>query len=143
MSYYKSPINPYNHITPTVFYVSKKICCIISEPTDMYIPVMIPMSWSSAQTYCRTKYTDLTSIRYQQEYNRIMSAIDQTDWWVGLFRYGWVWSDKNNSTFRHWDNNQPVGGLGRCAQVQTTGFDDVPCASTLPFICSSKHLNFN
>lgn len=100
------------------------------------------MNWTTAQSYCRNKYTDLTSIRNQQEYAKILSVIDQSDWWVGLFRYGWVWSDQSNSLFRQWDSYQPIGGLGRCAQFQTGGFADVACASTLPLICSGKHLNF-
>ncbi|XP_042363002.1 macrophage mannose receptor 1-like [Plectropomus leopardus] len=116
-------------------FLRKSVC--YDESTQKYIPVMAPMTWLSAQSNCREKYTDLTSIRNQQEKEKIMSVIDQSHWWIGLSRDVWTWSDQSNSSFRVWRYREPNGrGSERCVCSLETGWYDLYCDRKTPFICS-------
>ncbi|KAI9548597.1 hypothetical protein NQZ68_007464 [Dissostichus eleginoides] len=64
---------PCEHLLNSVCY---------DEPNNKYIPVTVPMTWSSAQSYCREKYTDLTSMRNQQEKEEILKVTDESTWWI-------------------------------------------------------------
>lgn len=140
----------HEHVTLTftyVFYITKSalLCCIISETSNKYIPVLILMTWSSAQSYCREKYTDLTSVRNQQEKEAIMSEIGyESHWWVGLSRDAWKWSDQSNSSFRVWGYNEPsnAGGKEFCTCSYGQRWADHDCDNKIPFICSGKHPHF-
>ncbi|KAJ4928053.1 hypothetical protein JOQ06_015852 [Pogonophryne albipinna] len=59
----------------------RSVC--FDEPNNTYIPVTVPMTWSSAQSYCTEKYTDLTSMRTQQEKEEILKVTDESSWWIG------------------------------------------------------------
>ncbi|XP_044027377.1 macrophage mannose receptor 1-like isoform X2 [Siniperca chuatsi] len=107
------------------------------EPTNKYIAVTVPMTWLAAQSYCRVKYTDLTSMRNQREKEEIMSVIDQSHWWVDLSRDTWTWSDQRNSLLRMWAYGEPSGGyMEYCACTAVEGWADVNCDRKIPFICS-------
>ncbi|XP_035986511.1 P-selectin-like, partial [Fundulus heteroclitus] len=61
------------------------------------------MSWSDAQSYCRSTYTDLSSIRSSIE-NTAMYVIlwglpFGSSSWIGLHRSDWVWSDGSISSY--------------------------------------------
>lgn len=115
--------------------------CIILESTDKYIAVTIPMTWLSAQSYCREKCTDLASMRNQQEKEAIMRATVQSHWWIGLSRVAWTWSDQSNSSFRAWGKEEPNNaGWEHCARTAVTLWADVSCDRKIPFICSGRHL---
>uniref|UniRef100_A0A3Q0RFV0 C-type lectin domain-containing protein n=1 Tax=Amphilophus citrinellus TaxID=61819 RepID=A0A3Q0RFV0_AMPCI len=101
---------------------------MISESTNKYIPVTVPMSWSSAQSYCRETYTDLTSMRSLQEKEEIMKVTDQSEWWIGLYRDSWTWSDQTKSTLRMWAPTDPNGaGKDLCVGNLGTGNKRVTC----------------
>ncbi|KAI4817756.1 hypothetical protein KUCAC02_011133, partial [Chaenocephalus aceratus] len=59
---------------------------VSKEPNNKYIPVTVLMTWSSVQRYCREKYTDLTSMRTQQEKEDILKVTDESSWWIGVYR---------------------------------------------------------
>ncbi|KAF3833572.1 hypothetical protein F7725_024776 [Dissostichus mawsoni] len=81
-----------------------------SQPNNKYIPVTVPMTWSSAQSYCREKYTDLTSMRNQQEKEEILKVTDESTWWIGVYRKLWNWPDRSISSLALWNNGEPNGG---------------------------------
>ncbi|XP_023146678.1 L-selectin-like isoform X3 [Amphiprion ocellaris] len=64
------------------------------------------MNWTDAQAYCRTHYTDLAMMENDQE-NTLMMSVQPNFDWIGLYREGWRWSDKSDSSFRNWMNGQP------------------------------------
>ena len=124
------------------------ICCIISEPTTNYIAVPILSNWSSAQSYCREKYTDLASMRNAEEKNNIMSSVSgssvngSSGWWIGLSNDGWTWSDKTDASFRVWRPSEPNGrGAESCINIGMEGMSDSSCIWKFPFLCSGKHSN--
>ncbi|XP_017259836.2 macrophage mannose receptor 1 isoform X2 [Kryptolebias marmoratus] len=62
------------------------------------------MTWSDAQAYCRSQYTDLSSIKNGIDNGFVFSAIflKASPVWIGLHRSTWVWSDNSSVSFRAW-----------------------------------------
>ena len=95
---------------------------------------MTPMTWSSAQSHCRKKHTDLTSMTNQQEKEAIISVIDSLQQWIGLLRVAWKWSDQSNSSIRQWEIGQPEGpGWENCVAASTKAWDDSRCDQKFMF----------
>uniref|UniRef100_A0A3P8WIG5 Macrophage mannose receptor 1-like n=2 Tax=Cynoglossus semilaevis TaxID=244447 RepID=A0A3P8WIG5_CYNSE len=97
------------------------------------------MSWPDAQQYCRRHYTDLASIRNQDENNQIQYLANNMGVWIGLYRTR-DWSDGRDSKFRYWAIGQPdnfqesqncvtthLGNAGR--------WSDDYCSAQLAFVC--------
>uniref|UniRef100_A0A3B3VM38 C-type lectin domain-containing protein n=1 Tax=Poecilia latipinna TaxID=48699 RepID=A0A3B3VM38_9TELE len=87
-------------------YLRLKYICFLflatKEGTDQYVMVDEERGWSDALEYCRTLYTDLTSVRNDAELEIIQSLAVNASVWVGLFRDSWAWSDGADSSFRNW-----------------------------------------
>ncbi|XP_040909775.1 putative C-type lectin domain family 20 member A [Toxotes jaculatrix] len=115
-------------------YLRRSMC--YDESTNEHIPVIEPMTWVSAQQNCRDKYTDLTSIRDEQEKEKIRSMISGYSYWIGLHRLGWTWSDPSDSSLHFWLNTEPSGGQESCVWASPEGWADHPCDVKYPFICS-------
>ncbi|TNN29504.1 P-selectin [Liparis tanakae] len=65
------------------------------------------MTWYEARTYCRSRYTDLVTVRNQSENEQIFSVMT-TITWLGLHRKTWAyWSDQTPNTFTNWNENHP------------------------------------
>ncbi|XP_041635850.1 mucin-2-like [Cheilinus undulatus] len=97
------------------------------------------LSWSEAQGYCRKHYTDLASVRDEEENQEIQQLADNRSVWIGLYRT-LEWSDKSDSTYRYWKHGQPdnFGGKQNCtaADLGNTGlWSDEECSRKLAFIC--------
>ena len=108
------------------------------------------MNWLDGQKYCRAKYTDLASIRNEEENTNASRLIDPSGpgytpfAWIGLQR-NWEWSDKkSNSTFRKWGGAQPSGdGIpgkrhekSSCASADLNKeWKNTDCTEKLPFVC--------
>ena len=103
------------------------------------------MTWTEAQSYCRTHHTDLASVRSQTENDQIKEMLPaNTNVWIGLFKDPWKWSDGSNSSFRCWSGSQPNenGLLDECVAsvIYSDGMvcNDWACHyDTLPFLCYS------
>uniref|UniRef100_A0A8C4RTH4 Secretory phospholipase A2 receptor-like n=1 Tax=Erpetoichthys calabaricus TaxID=27687 RepID=A0A8C4RTH4_ERPCA len=98
------------------------------------------MSWSSAQNYCRVNYTDLVSIRNENENQKIMKTAQGGNFWIGLFNNQWKWSDGRNSTFRNWDQTcQGRDKSEQCGAITSNGkWFAYPCSTPWFFFCSNK-----
>ncbi|XP_036439286.1 C-type lectin lectoxin-Thr1-like [Colossoma macropomum] len=58
--------------------------------------------------------------------------------WIGLSRNAWTWSDKSQSTFRNWLNEEPTKLGKNCALIDTdlqSRWVEESCSETLPFLC--------
>uniref|UniRef100_A0A3Q0RCJ4 C-type lectin domain-containing protein n=1 Tax=Amphilophus citrinellus TaxID=61819 RepID=A0A3Q0RCJ4_AMPCI len=94
-----------------------------------------------SQSYCREKYTDLTSMRSLQEKEEIMKVTDRSTWWIGGYRDLWTWSDQSKSTLRKWAPDEPNGaGKEPCVVAFGDRWYDAPCNVQLSFICSGNQL---
>uniref|UniRef100_A0A671XGP0 C-type lectin domain-containing protein n=1 Tax=Sparus aurata TaxID=8175 RepID=A0A671XGP0_SPAAU len=61
-------------------------------------------NWLQARRYCRDKHTDLVSGKTQLEDQQLTSKLQEgPDYWIGLFRVTWRWSDGRSSFFRPWN----------------------------------------
>ncbi|KAL6468221.1 hypothetical protein MHYP_G00238980 [Metynnis hypsauchen] len=88
------------------------------EGTGGYILVQTSKNWYDAQSYCRTNYTDLASIRSPWEQKQVTSLVNKgVSVWVGLFLDTWQWSDQWSLLFRNWAAGQPSSGNGNCSAV--------------------------
>ncbi|KAI5628175.1 secretory phospholipase A2 receptor-like, partial [Silurus asotus] len=112
-----------------------------------YELVMTKMTWSSAQNYCRMKYTDLAIIQSDTDKLRLKreaaSKEQTTAAWVGVYKElnSWIWSLDNlplsNVPYRNWCPGEPNnGGNQMCVFISIVGnwYDD-PCLYLKAFIC--------
>nr|XP_008297773.1 PREDICTED: uncharacterized protein LOC103370480 [Stegastes partitus] len=107
---------------------------------DQYI-LSGTMNWTDAQEYCRTTYTDLTSIRYQADFDIISAKIGDRLIWVGAFADSWKWSEGRDSSFRHWPPSKKFWELNEECGVLTKNNDrwgSLPCSEKRPFLCTCK-----
>uniref|UniRef100_A0A8C2AXP9 C-type lectin domain-containing protein n=1 Tax=Cyprinus carpio TaxID=7962 RepID=A0A8C2AXP9_CYPCA len=99
-------------------------------------------TWTDAQKYCRRHYTDLASIRSQEDNDQIIKLIYSlgVPVWIGLYRDTWKWSDQTNvtsstklttQTFTKWNEN--CAGADNYYRV----FDDRYCTNMHYFYCNT------
>ncbi|CAJ1085905.1 C-type mannose receptor 2 isoform X2 [Xyrichtys novacula] len=108
------------------------------------------LTWTDAQSFCRTKYTDLATISSEHDYNVVKLMIKNWTeaFWIGLYDDvdSWRWSLQIQipnfrsvvQDYRHWQANQPDNAEQReyCASMMGDGFwrDDI-CWLEKPHIC--------
>ncbi|XP_028435591.1 regenerating islet-derived protein 4-like [Perca flavescens] len=108
------------------------------------------MSWSDAQTYCRSKYTDLSTVRSLEDNKDIASLLQSLislkdlvpAAWIGLHRNFWMWSDASNASYSSWADKQPdMGGSKDCVKMKiddhTADWSTESCSNAMFFICYS------
>ncbi|KAG9278351.1 macrophage mannose receptor 1-like, partial [Astyanax mexicanus] len=103
-------------------------------------------TWYEAQSYCRKNYTDLVSIRDQEQNEAVKKAgMKSSDFfWIGLLRDDWEWTDGGRSAYRNWDAGFPRSPtLSNCTQLTANGkWQNVPCSNTaIPVLCSNTFLH--
>ncbi|XP_060746351.1 C-type mannose receptor 2-like [Tachysurus vachellii] len=118
---------------------------------NTYVMIYEQKTWEEAQRFCRIRYTDLASVRNQTEHQKILSIINSSEVWIGLYRNR-LWSDHSNSTFTYWrpvspePTPEPDNGLHsfgqrgsqHCTAVDHLGqWTDENCFARFPFICYS------
>uniref|UniRef100_A0A3Q1ID68 C-type lectin domain-containing protein n=1 Tax=Anabas testudineus TaxID=64144 RepID=A0A3Q1ID68_ANATE len=125
------------------------LCFLPSCSPHFYIYVETPMSWSDAQTYCRSRFTDLATVHNETELAQLNQVIGgYTNVWIGLRPdpEAWRWSLENQDNpgegeagFRMWAAGEPNTGLSYyifCGAMLKTGeWADMPCITVLFFIC--------
>ncbi|KAI4818208.1 hypothetical protein KUCAC02_011561 [Chaenocephalus aceratus] len=88
------------------FHQRHAVCYYEPGPTK-YILVLTLMTWHEAVEFCRSKYTDLASVRNMNENNQISPLLAESTW-IGLHRKTWpYWSDKSPNIFTKWATNRP------------------------------------
>ncbi|XP_034721919.1 macrophage mannose receptor 1-like [Etheostoma cragini] len=99
------------------------------------------MTWTKAQNYCRANYTDLASVRNMADHQKIqLMMYGGANFWIGLFRDPWKWSDGSSSSFRFWKTGQPdnINGKQTCVAAdfsQSGAWEEWPCDVERAFIC--------
>ncbi|KAF4071303.1 hypothetical protein AMELA_G00271870, partial [Ameiurus melas] len=104
-----------------------------------FIGISSPLlTWSQAQTYCRTHHTDLASSLNSSDNNMLLQVRNiQGDSWIGLYRDTWKWSDGTSASNIPWYPGQPDNYYGNenCVVVYNGLFYNVPCNFQYYFFC--------
>ncbi|MGH0128677.1 UNVERIFIED_CONTAM: hypothetical protein FKN15_064879 [Acipenser sinensis] len=114
-----------------------------NETRESYILIDHPKTWYEAQQYCRENYTDLVSIKNNDEDKKIKEEAKGSAVWIGLFNNPWKWSHKGEySSFHNWNKGEPNNvGNNICVEMYGTDkkervkWNDAGCNYTLPFFC--------
>ncbi|KAK5619901.1 hypothetical protein CRENBAI_005435 [Crenichthys baileyi] len=102
------------------------------------------MTWSDAQSYCRSKYTDLSSIRtYEENYAMTLLLPLSYYWpdvaWIGLYRSDWVWSDGSSASYRVWATQNSIEQANCVMADSSSGtWSRQPCSENYTFLCSTE-----
>ncbi|XP_014869516.1 PREDICTED: macrophage mannose receptor 1-like [Poecilia mexicana] len=117
----------------------KPICSTVSGLTATFTVINTLMNWTQAQSYCRTHYTDLASVRHSADNENLKAAKPAEEAvWLGLFRDQWKWSNGSLLTYPHWASGEPNGPVENCAGMDFTNsgyWADWECHLAKPFIC--------
>ncbi|MEQ2172940.1 hypothetical protein GOODEAATRI_026518 [Goodea atripinnis] len=112
---------------------------VTQQNVKKYVFIQTSKTWSSAQAYCRTHYTDLAKVDNHAENSELTKTIpDGYDTWIGLYRVPWSWSDKSRSLFKNWDSSSPnnANGNQHCVAENTLHqWNDENCNVNKVFIC--------
>ncbi|XP_073764373.1 putative C-type lectin domain family 20 member A [Danio rerio] len=99
------------------------------------------MSWSYAQFFCRTYYSDLSTVSHE-DLKPLSDKVSYTYYWTGLFRDSqspsvWKWSGGEQATDIKWEGGEPNNNNHYCAMVKTSSaeMEDADCSWNLPFYC--------
>ncbi|KAI4830831.1 hypothetical protein KUCAC02_002437 [Chaenocephalus aceratus] len=96
----------YNEVCPRPI---KAACVDVQGPNVTFDVSLGSMSWTDAQSYCRTKQTDLAILRNLEENQQILGMITGVEHaWIALNRESWKWSDGSNSSLRYWAEAEPT-----------------------------------
>ncbi|KAG9278354.1 macrophage mannose receptor 1-like [Astyanax mexicanus] len=116
----------------------RNFMCYEQDQTDLtfsYHLITENKTWYEAQSYCRKIYTDLVSIRDQEQNEAVkIAGMKSSDsFWIGLLRDDWEWADGGRSAYRNWGDSQPRSStLSNCTQLNVNGkWQNVPCNNTL------------
>uniref|UniRef100_A0A3Q2EJR6 C-type lectin domain-containing protein n=1 Tax=Cyprinodon variegatus TaxID=28743 RepID=A0A3Q2EJR6_CYPVA len=116
------------------------ICYIgMEQNVKQYEYISDLKTWGSAQTYCRTHYTDLATIENEAENLEVNNIIPEgVKVWIGLYRIPFLWSDKSASSFQNehdffYDN---IKGVQHCVlEYPSHGWNDEACNKANVFVC--------
>lgn len=118
-------------------------CSLSEQGPSSFIAVASKMTWHQAQSHCRSKYTDLATVRTKSENDQVNNMLSTTHW-LGLHRERWAyWSDNSPTSFTNWNTGQPDKSGAPCAIVDTTTgkWLDTDCEESHFFICQSPILH--
>uniref|UniRef100_A0AAR2KD53 C-type lectin domain-containing protein n=1 Tax=Pygocentrus nattereri TaxID=42514 RepID=A0AAR2KD53_PYGNA len=113
----------------------------VGKETNYYI-ISGNMSWYEAQSYCRKNYTDLVSIRDQNQNEAVKTEglTSSVSIWIGLLRDEWKWTDGGRSAYRNWATDQPRPSSSDCVVMMNTTSEcgkwySVPCSNAESALC--------
>ncbi|XP_060945116.1 macrophage mannose receptor 1-like [Limanda limanda] len=109
-----------------------------------FVRVNTRKTWSEAQKHCREHFTDLATVRNDDENEEIKSLISRGNWaWIGLYRDSQIyWSDGSHFSFSSWSPgvNSPDSmevGCGVADLNKGGKWRLISCEVRKPFVCYS------
>ncbi|KAK1896038.1 Aggrecan core protein, partial [Dissostichus eleginoides] len=115
----------------------KSLFCYSAE-YQKHILVKRRMSWVKARRYCRTNYTDLSSIKSNEEninVSRLLEEGSDDKAWIGLHRHFWTWSDGSSAPYRRFAKQQSHNNKNNCVMMDSNQWHSEECTEELSFIC--------
>lgn len=118
--------------------------CVNITPDDgSYEVILTKLSWKEAKNYCHKHGKELARARSQTENQAVQELVSgrRSNFWIGLFRDGWRWSDQSDASFRYWGSTQPNND-GHCTlftAVKMTWWDR-SCKYQHYFFCYNGEL---
>ncbi|XP_058240226.1 macrophage mannose receptor 1-like [Hemibagrus wyckioides] len=119
-----------------------------------YYLIKTTATWSSAQSYCREKYTDLATVVTDDDWVRLKNEAASkglaSPAWIGLYNdiNSWRWSlnelPLKNVTFIKWypyDAINYAGGESCLLMISGGYWIDINCAQLRPFICYNANFS--
>ncbi|MGH0170176.1 UNVERIFIED_CONTAM: hypothetical protein FKN15_058552 [Acipenser sinensis] len=116
--------------------------CVPASNQIRKVYVETVKSWSEAQSYCRERYTDLATVRSQEEVEQLLNitgdSLSDTAW-IGLYRddtQNWQWSNSDDVIYSNWKAEL------FCASVKSSGeWEDRVCNEEKAFMCYNETSN--
>ncbi|XP_061627950.1 type-2 ice-structuring protein-like [Phyllopteryx taeniolatus] len=100
------------------------------------------LTWVQAEARCQQIGGNLASVVSDDEYAFIQTLTQNPTWLGGSDCQtpgAWFWIDGQQMKWRFWCPLKPDNLLSQCCMQMNAGgdtcWDDVPCSSTLPFVC--------
>ncbi|KAK7883850.1 hypothetical protein WMY93_026973 [Mugilogobius chulae] len=118
-------------------------------------------TWSDAQQYCREHYTDLATIRNEEELLKLNRPSTFTGIaWIGMFddpaswkgvmgkdANSWRWSvtgSTSTSLYQNWKSGEPNYNRANeeCVFMDSGQWGDAACSDNKPFVCFTAQPGF-
>ncbi|XP_028841631.1 C-type mannose receptor 2-like isoform X2 [Denticeps clupeoides] len=118
--------------------------------SQRFFLVTVSRSWSAAQSYCRSHYSDLVTVSSLDQATQIQQYFYEYGYntaWIGLYGHGssWLWSlvgesyyNKTEASFRNWNVNEPqnTNDGQDCTMMLADGlWNASSCDTSTYFIC--------
>ncbi|XP_051989316.1 macrophage mannose receptor 1-like isoform X2 [Xyrauchen texanus] len=108
------------------------------------------MPWSDAQSYCRSRYTDLATVDDMNDVSRLVKTVDagySGSVWIGLksgtqSRWGWSKGDNTLTQYSGWKPGKP-DGEGKCVYFAYGFWINSPCSTRLFVVCYNESTGYN
>uniref|UniRef100_A0AAX7V3L7 C-type lectin domain-containing protein n=1 Tax=Astatotilapia calliptera TaxID=8154 RepID=A0AAX7V3L7_ASTCA len=109
-----------------------------NETGSRFILVPNLMTWPDAQSHCRQKYIDLSTMIDSSANTIVANMLTSSNQaWIGLYRNYWTWSNSSTASNLPWAPGQP-DDTQNCATIDasTGSFYSHNCNEQRPFLCS-------
>ncbi|XP_056115257.1 CLECT domain-containing protein [Rhinichthys klamathensis goyatoka] len=101
------------------------------------------MNWKDAQSHCRARYDDLSTVRSKDLQTLSTNPrINKNYFWIGLERDGrdktkWMWSEGGEATITFWNEGEPNNDNEKCGTIdkRTYKLCDGDCSGKQEFYC--------
>ncbi|XP_035017597.1 macrophage mannose receptor 1-like [Hippoglossus stenolepis] len=111
-----------------------------------FVPVNTTKNWTEAQRHCREHFTDLATVRNNDD-NKKIQRLKPNRWaWIGLYRDPQIyWSDESNYSFSSWhQGHNPLRSMkvvcGVADLKKGGNWRLFSCEKKIPFVCYSRQM---
>uniref|UniRef100_A0A3B3ZIE7 C-type lectin domain-containing protein n=1 Tax=Periophthalmus magnuspinnatus TaxID=409849 RepID=A0A3B3ZIE7_9GOBI len=122
----------------TSIITSSLLFVVVENGVESYFLDTSLRTWREAQSFCRGTFTDLVSVKTQDQLQDLIDFLQGSGAWIGLFRDEWIWSDQTKGMFRIWEPWNPDNYAGVSQDCGTlrlkyVGWDTLECDSSCHF----------
>ncbi|XP_036291548.1 C-type lectin domain family 4 member K isoform X2 [Pipistrellus kuhlii] len=113
----------------------------------------VPKTWYSAQQFCKSRNSDLTSVTSDSEQEFLYKTAGGIFFWIGLTKAGsegeWYWVDNTPfnkvQSMKFWSPGEPnnLGNNEHCVNLKMSSlqsWNDASCDHQLLFICKRHYI---